>query len=87
MDLIKLKEENYINSIRKEEENYKFLKQIQEEISISGNNKDKVIETTKDLSESQRQKLLNLYKEEINNLKQDIEIYKNRIINIRKKIN
>lgn len=63
----------------------KLLK-IQEELEKRGINEKNVFELTKGLSEEQKQKLETLYKEQIKEFELSIENYKNKIINIRRKL-
>ena len=63
----------------------KLLK-IQEELEKRGINEKNAFELTKDLSEEQKQKLETLYKEQIKEFELSIENYKNKIINIRRKL-
>lgn len=62
------------------------LLNIQDEIEKRGINRKNVIELTKDLSDLQKQKLVALYKEQINALETSIKSYKNKIIAIKGKI-
>ena len=63
----------------------KLLK-IQEELEKRGINEKNAFELRKDLSEEQKQKLETLYKEQIKEFELSIENYKNKIINIRRKL-
>ena len=60
-----------------------ILLQRKKEVGI---NKENIALLTKDLSEVEKQKLEDLYNEQINQHKSNIENYKNRIIGIRRKI-
>ncbi len=63
-----------------------ILLNIQDELEKVGINKENAYKITKNLSDEQKIKLLNLYKEQIKIYEQRIEDHKNRIIAIRKKI-
>lgn len=63
----------------------KLLK-IQEEIEKVGINKANIFELTKDLTQEQKQKLVNLYKKQIAEYEDSIQKYKNKIISIRKNL-
>lgn len=63
----------------------KLLK-IQDELEKRGINKKNAFELTKDLSEEQKRKLEILYKEQINEFELSIKNYKNKIIDIRRKL-
>ena len=78
---------SFYNSIKFEEDldREKLLK-IQEELEKRGINKQNALNLTKDLSEKQKQKLEELYKEQIHELETNIENYKNKITDIRKKL-
>ena len=77
----------FINSIKipKDTDMDKLLK-IQEEIEKSGINKTNIYELTKDLTQDQKQKLVNLYKKQIKEYEISIQKYKNKIISIRKNL-
>lgn len=78
---------DFLNSIKIEEDADKLkLLKIQKELEYRGINKNNAYELTKDLTESQKQKLENLYKEQIQNYKISINNYKNKIVSIRKRI-
>ncbi len=76
---------NFINSIKHNEDpdNILLLK-IQDELEKKGINYDNAYELTKNLTNEQKIKLSNLYKEQINNFESSIENSKNKIISIRK---
>lgn len=78
---------NFINSIKHNEDpdNILLLK-IQDELEKKGINYDNAYELTKNLTNEQKIKLSNLYKEQINNFESSIENSKNKIISIRKQI-
>lgn len=77
----------FINSIKipKDPDMDKLLK-IQEEIEKVGINKANIFELTKDLTQEQKQKLVNLYKKQIAEYEDSIQKYKNKIISIRKNL-
>ena len=50
-----------------------------------GIDKENIVLLTKDLSEDEKRKLEDLYEMQINQLKSNIENYKNKIIKIRRK--
>lgn len=76
---------NFINSIKHNEDpdNILLLK-IQDKLEKKGINYDNAYELTKNLTNEQKIKLSNLYKEQINNFESSIENSKNKIISIRK---
>lgn len=76
---------NFINSIKHNEDpdNILLLK-IQDELEKKGINYDNAYELTKNLTNEQKIKLSNLYKEQINKFESSIENSKNKIISIRK---
>ena len=78
---------NFINSIKHNEDpdNILLLK-IQDELEKKGINYNNAYELTKNLTNEQKIKLSNLYKEQINNFESSIENSKNKIISIRKQI-
>ena len=78
---------NFINSIKHNEDpdNILLLK-IQDELEKKGINYDNAYELTKNLTNEQKIKLSNLYKEQINNFESSIENSKNKIISIKKQI-
>ena len=63
-----------------------MLLKIQDELEKKGINYDNAYELTKNLTNEQKIKLSNLYKEQINNFESSIENSKNKIISIRKQI-
>ncbi len=82
-----LKANNFLNSIKyTEDPDKKKLLKIQEELEKIGINKKNAFLLTKDLSEIQKKKLLDLYEEQINSLNTNINNYKGKIIKIRKKL-
>ena len=61
----KLKHNTFVETLKFEEDKeLKKLIEIQEELEKKGINKENVQELTKDLSEKQKQRLENLYKEQ-----------------------
>lgn len=76
---------NFINLIKHNEDpdNILLLK-IQDELEKKGINYDNAYELTKNLTNEQKIKLSNLYKEQINNFESSIGNSKNKIISIRK---
>ncbi len=78
---------NFINSIKHNEDpdNILLLK-IQDELEKKGINYNNAYELTKNLTNEQKIKLSNLYKEQINNFESSIENSKNKIISIKKQI-
>ena len=78
---------NFINSIKHNEDpdNILLLK-IQDELEKNGINYNNAYELTKNLTNEQKIKLSNLYKEQINNFESSIENSKNKIISIKKQI-
>lgn len=78
---------SFFKSIKIDEDPDKAkLLKIQDELEKRGINKKNAFELTRDLSKEQRQKLETLYKEQINEFELSIKNYKNKIINIRKKL-
>lgn len=78
---------SFINNIKFEEDKEKVkLLKIQEELEQKGISKKNIFNLTKGLSESQKQKLEDLYKIQIKELEISTENYKNRIISMRKNI-
>ena len=71
--------------LEKDEELEKLLK-IQEIIEETDINEKDVYEITKNLSDSQKLKLQQLYEKQINSLKENLNYYKNKIIKIRNNI-
>lgn len=77
----------FFKSIKFEEDPDKaILLRIQDEIEERGIKKENVLELTKRLTEEQKQKLLILYKEQINKYETSIENHKRNILAIRKKL-
>lgn len=77
----------FFKSIKFEEDPDKaILLKIQDEIEERGIKKENVLELTKRLTEEQKQKLLILYKEQINKYETSIENHKRNILAIRKKL-
>ncbi len=82
-----LKSSNFLNSIKYEEDpDKKNLFKIQEKLERIGISKENVFLLTKDLSVTQKKKLLELYKEQINSLNSSVNNYKSKIIKIRKSL-
>ena len=78
---------SFIKSIKYDEDpDIAKLLKIQDELEKKGINEENVYELTKDLSDIQKGKLENLYKEQISNFENSIEVSKNKIMNIRKKL-
>lgn len=78
---------SFFKSIKFEEDpdTVKLLK-IQDELERRGINAKNAYELTKDLSEEQKQKLEELYKNQIKEFELSVQNYKNKIISIRKKL-
>ena len=82
-----LKSNNFLNYIKYNEDSDKaILLNIQEKLEITGINKENVYLLTKNLSETQKKKLLELYRNQISSLNNNINIYKEKIIKIRKSL-
>ena len=82
-----IKSNDFLNSIKyTEDPDKKDLLKIQEELEKMGINKENAFLLTKDLSEIQKKKLLDLYKEQIDSLNTSINNYKGKIIKIRKRL-
>lgn len=77
---------DFIESIRivpdKEKE---MLLRIQQKIEETGINKKYILALTKNLSDSQKERLKQLYNRQIEDLNHNIEQYKTKIINIKAK--
>lgn len=70
---------DFINSIRfKEDPDKAMLLKLQDEIEAKGINKENVYELTKDLTEMQKEKLKELYQNQIKEYETNIENYKKR---------
>ena len=77
----------FFKSIKVEEDPDRVrLLEIQDELERMGINQRNVFELTKDLTKKQKQKLENLYREQIRSYEINIENYRNKIISIRKRI-
>lgn len=78
---------NFMESIKivpdKEKE---MLLKIQDEIEKKGITPENVIELTKNLSDSQKKRLKQLYKEQIEDLNYSTENYKKKILKIKSNI-
>lgn len=82
-----MKSNNFLNSIKyTEDPDKQDLLKIQEELEKMGINKKNAFLLTKDLSEIQKKKLLDLYKEQIDSLNTNINNCKGKIIKIRKRL-
>lgn len=78
---------SFIKSIKyNEDPDIAKLLKIQDELEKKGINEANAYELTKNLSDIQKGKLENLYKEQISNFENSIEVSKNKIMNIRKKL-
>ena len=60
-----------------------MLLKIQDEIEKKGITPENVIELTKNLSDSQKKRIKQLYKEQIEDLNYSTEIYKKKILKIK----
>ena len=69
-----------------EDPDKKYLLKIQKELEKMGTNKKNVYLLTKGLSETQKKKLVELYREQINALNASINNYKGKILKIRKRL-
>ena len=79
-------ENPFFKSIKFEEDPEKaMLLKIQDDFEKMGINKENAYKLTKDLTESQKNKLESLYREQIRNYEISINNYKTKIIDIRKK--
>ena len=82
-----IKPNNFLNSIKyTEDPDKKNLLKIQKELEKIGINKENALLLTKNLSKIQKNKLLNLYKEQIDSLNTSINNYKEKIIKIKKRL-
>jgi len=78
---------SFFKSIKFEEDpEEKMLLKIQDDFEKMGINMENAYKLTKDLTDSQKVKLENLYIEQIKNYETSINNYKNKIIGIRKKL-
>lgn len=81
------KKSDFINSIKVEKDEEKeLLLKIQDEIEEKGINKNTVMLLTQELSEEQKQRLKQLYIEQINDIKRSTQNYKQSIIKMKKKL-
>lgn len=77
----------FLKSVKFEEDPDKvMLLKIQDDLEIKGINGKNAYELTKNLSEVQKQKLLNLYEEQIKNYETSLKNHKAKILLIRKKL-
>ena len=80
----KREKNNFINYIKYiEDPERKELLKIQEKLEKMGINKENIYLLTKNLSKTQKSRLLELYKEQINSLNIRINNYKKKIIKIK----
>lgn len=78
---------SFLKSIKFEEDPERvMLLKIQDDLEIKGITGINAYELTKNLNDVQRQKLLNLYEEQIKNYEISLENYKRNILAIRKKL-
>lgn len=78
---------SFVKSIKFEEDpEKKMLLKIQDDFEKMGINRENAYKLTKDLTDSQKVKLENLYIEQIKNYEISINNYKNKIIDMRKKL-
>ncbi len=78
---------DFLNSLKyNEDPDKKILLKLQDELETKGINQENIVQLTKDLSKEQKNKLEELYKQQIYELKLKINGYKNKIIAIRKDI-
>ena len=78
---------SFLKNIKfKEDPDKEMLLKIQDDLEKNGINAENAYNLTKNLTETQKIKLLNLYKEQIEMYESSIKSYKNRILVIRKKI-
>lgn len=82
-----LKRVQFLERVRleKDEELEKLLR-IQKELEQTDINEKNVYELTKNLSGSQKSRLQELYENQISDLKNSLNCYKNKIIKLRKDI-
>ena len=77
----------FFKSIKFEEDPEKaMLLKIQDDFEKMGINKENAYKLTKDLTDSQKTKLENLYREQIRDYQISISNYKTKILSIRKKL-
>lgn len=78
---------SFFKSIRFEEDpEKKMLLKIQDDLEKMGIDRENVYKLTKDLTDDQKIKLEGLYREQIKAYQTSINNYKNKIINMRKKL-
>lgn len=78
---------SFLKSVKFEEDPDKvMLLKIQDDLEIKGINGKNAYELTKNLSEVQKQKLLNLYEEQIKSYETSLKNHKRNILAIRKKL-
>ena len=79
-----MSKDNFMESIKivPDKEKEKLLK-IQDELEKEGITLNHVLEVTKNLTENEKQRLKQLYQEQINDLKISTDNYKKRIIKIK----
>jgi len=78
---------DFLNSLKyNEDPDKKILLKLQDELETKGINQENILQLTKNLSKEQKNKLEELYKQQIYDLKLKINEYKNKIISIRKDI-
>lgn len=78
---------SFFQSVKFEEDPDKsMLLKIQDDLEKNGINKKNAYELTKNLTELQKKKLLDLYKEQISKYETSISNHKNRILAMRKNI-
>ena len=77
----------FLKNIKFEEDPDKaILLKIQDDLEKKGINEENAYNLTKNLTEIQKNKLLNLYEEQIEMYESSIKNYKNKILEIRKKL-
>lgn len=78
---------SFLKSIKFEEDPEKvMLLKIQDDFEIKGINGENAYELTKNLSDVQKQKLLNLYEDQIKNYENSLENHRKNILAIRRKL-
>ena len=80
------KKMSFINSIRVNNDESEIYR-IKRTLDSNGINGANAHELTKNLTDNQNKELIKLYKEESNKIKAQIEMYKNKIIEIKNKKN
>ena len=85
-DVKNITKDNLKNIKFEEDPDKAMLLKLQDDLEKDGINAENAYKLTKNLSETQKNKLLNLYKEQIKMYETSIKNYKNKILAIRKNV-